>query len=167
MLRQFTVLLLLLSACPAHAVTIIIGSSPPPQIQIQIGSAGGTIDVVSFTVPAANVGDGTPIAQSGAAILVRVSARAVPANSRTAQLLANSATPLTNGGSTLPFTSISWTASDVDIPSGMFNSTASQLLVQFQNSRRIFNNHTFSYANTQVLAPGTYTGRVTYTLTMP
>ena len=39
----------------------------PKFIRFQVGSAGATVDLVEFTVPAANVGDGTDIAAPTAA----------------------------------------------------------------------------------------------------
>lgn len=165
LIRFCAALSLVFSAYAAHAVTIVLADGPP-LIFVQIGSGGATIDQVSFNVAVANVGNGTPVA-GAPVILVAVAARATIGGSRTAQLTANSVVPLVNGAATLPFASISWTASDADIPSGTFNGTAAQLLVQFQNSRLLFSNHTFSYANTLVLQAGTFTGRITYTVTMP
>ncbi|MCI0399899.1 MAG: hypothetical protein L0Z68_01145 [Gammaproteobacteria bacterium] len=165
-LRIILALLALILAVPAHGVTIILGNRTPARIIIRVGSPGGTINLVSFVVPAANVGDGTEI-MNATPILVSVEFRAAPANSRTATLTANSSTPLNNGaGGTIPFTEIRWNASDPDIPSGQFTGGV-QTLMSFLNNRQIFNDHTFFYRNTQVYASGTYTGRVTYTLSVP
>lgn len=147
----------------AHATTIVIAPGPR-QVQVQIGSAGATIDKVTFSPAAANVGTGTPIV-GVPSILVRVLARDTVA--RTVQLVADSSVPLINGASSVPFTTVSWTTSDADIGPGTFTGTAGQLIVQFPNNRQISNTHTFRYANTQILQPGTYTGRITYTVTMP
>jgi len=155
----------LLFATAAEAITIVLPDAPRPRIRIQVGGPGGGIDVVTFTVPATNVGDGTPVTNP-TPIEVRVEFRAAPANSRTAVLTANSSTPLSNGVDTIPFTTISWTSSDPDIPSGTFNGGV-QTLMSFLNSRRVTSFHTFTYANDVVVAAGTYTGRVTYTLTAP
>ncbi len=151
---------------PAYGVTVILGNRATPRIRIRVGAAGGTVSLVSFTVPAANVGDGTEVVDPST-ILVRVVFRASPANSQTATLTADSSTPLNNGsGDTIAFTEIRWEASDPDIPSGQFTGGV-QTLMSFMNNRRIFNNHTFYYRNTQVYAAGTYNGRVTYTLSVP
>lgn len=150
-------------AAPSQATTFTIAPGSRALL-VQIGSAGATIDTVTFTLTSANVGNGTPIAGTPG-ILVNVAARDTV--TRTVQLVADSATPLSNGASTLSFTSISWTASDADIPSGTFSGASGQLIVQFRTNRQIFNTHTFRYANTQILQPGTYTGRITYTITMP
>jgi hypothetical protein len=153
----------LASATNAHAITFTI-SPGSRALLVQIGSAGGSIDTVNFALTAAGVGDGTPVTGTPA-ILVNVAAR--DTRNRTVQLVADSSVPLSNGASTLSFTTISWTASDSDIPSGAFNGSAGQLIVQFRTNRQIYNFHTFRYANTQILQPGTYGGRVTYTISMP
>ncbi len=151
---------------PAYGVTVILGNRANPRIRIRVGAAGGTVSLVSFTVPANQVGDGTEVVDP-TTILVRVVFRASPANSRTATLTADSSIPLNNGlGDTIPFTEIRWEASDPDIPSGQFTGGV-QTLMSFMNNRRIFNNHTFYYRNTQVYAAGTYDGTVTYTLSVP
>ncbi len=147
----------------AHAVTFAIATGSRA-ISVQIGSAGGTIDKVTFNLTAANVGNGTPVVGTPA-IQVIVAARDVV--TRTIQVVADSSSPLVSGAATLPFTQISWTASDADIPSGTFSGAAGQMIVTFPTSFQLQNTHTFSYANTQVLQPGTYSGRVTYTITMP
>ena len=164
-LWRLSALWLCLLAQPAYGVTVIIRSSLPPSVFIRVGSAGGRVSEVDFAIPSANVGDGTPIT-GRRQIQIRVRARAFPANSRIVNLVADSSNPLVNGTSTTPFTSISWISSDADIPSGTFNG-GTQLLMSFFNSRRIRSRHTFSYSNTQVLEAGTYTGTVTYTLSMP
>ncbi len=151
---------------PAYGVTIILADRATPRIRIRVGAPGGTASLVSFTVPAANVGDGTEVVDP-TTILVRVVFRASPANCCTATLTADSSTALNNGlGDTIPFTEIRWEASDPDIPSGQFTGGV-QTLMSFMNNRRIFNDHTFYYRNTQVYAAGTYDGTVTYTLSVP
>lgn len=145
----------------ATTITVTPGSRA---LLVQIGTAGATIDRVTFTLTAANAGNGTPVVGTPG-ILVNVAARDIV--SRTVQLVADSSIPLSNGASTLPFTQISWTTSDASIPGGTFSGAAGQLIVQFQTNFQLFNTHTFRYANTQILQPGTYTGRITYTVTMP
>ena len=156
---------LLMCAAPSQAITLVIGDFPVPILIVAVGTFGGTVDQVGFSVPSANVGDSTPIVGTPD-IRVLVGSRASPANSRIANLTADSSTPLSNGTSTIPFTEISWLASDTDIPASSFNG-ATQSLMSFLNSRIIFTTHRFFYANTQVLEAGAYNGQVTYTLTMP
>jgi hypothetical protein len=151
----------MVTAAGATTFTVAPGSRA---ILVQIGTAGATIDTVTFNLTAGNVGNGTPIVGTPG-ILVNVAARDTV--TRTVQLVADSSTPLSNGAATLSFTSISWTASDGDIPAGTFSGAAGQLIVQFPTNFQLFNTHTFRYANSQILQPGTYAGRVRYTITMP
>ena len=78
---------------------------------------------------------------------------------------------LSNGVDTLPFSQISWTSTALgnaaaDIPAGTFNGAV--LFLRNINSNRFVENcHTFSYANTNLVAAGIYNGRATYTLTSP
>lgn len=90
-----------------------------------------------------------------------------------ATLSVTSPTSLTNAaGDTIPFSQISWTVSapgsgvpDV-IPAGTFNG-GTQTLATVPANRHLENCHTYSYANSAVVAAGTYNGRVTYTLSSP
>jgi len=82
-------------------------------------------------------------------------------------LTVDSSIPLTNGAATLPFTEISWTSRDGDVPAGRYDGSNNQFLLSFPNSFLIRDSHRFSYENTSILEAGTYTGRVTYTLSMP
>ena len=162
---RLTLLLLPLSLFTHRGYATTITVAPGSRaILVQIGTAGGTIDKVTFTLTAANVGSGTPVVGTPG-VLINVAARDTVA--RTIQVVADSSAPLVNGASTLSFNQISWTASDTDIPAGTFSGAAGQLIVTFPVNFQLFNTHTFRYANTQVLQPGTYTGRITYTITMP
>lgn len=161
----------------AEAATIVVGNAPT-RVRLRVGAAGGAIDVVTFTVPAAGVGNGVAILGTVAAsglcaannVLIDAEARATPVNSRTATLSVDTSMPLTSGSGSIPFTEIEWTASGyapITIASGAFSGTAGQVLTTFQNSRRARQCHAFAYRNTQVFGAGTYQGRATYTLTMP
>jgi hypothetical protein len=163
LVRFWLLLPFLWAAQQNHATTISIAPGSRALL-VQIGSGGGTINKVTFTLTAANVGNGVAVVGTPA-ILVNVAARDTVL--RTVQLVVNSSVPLSNGASTLPFSQISWTTSDASIPAGTFSGAAGQLIVTFPTNFQLFNDHTFRYANTQVLQPGTYNGRVTYTVTMP
>ena len=142
-----------------------------PRITIRVGSGGNNVNQVSFTVPANQVGNNTSITDPTA---IRIVARiqATAANPLTGSLTIDSFTnPLTNNSpssnATIPFSEISWTARDGDIPSGFYQEMVNQPLVSFQSSQRYRDFHTFSYANTGVIESGTYEGRVTYTWAVP
>jgi hypothetical protein len=188
----------------AHAFTVNIGTGTRA-IYLQVGngsftgtySAGGTpranatINKVSVTVPAAQVGSGTaqpmtsdstqatsfydnfafcnPPAQVYIGGFFRL-----PGTVGTATLsVTTSAANLVNAtGDTIPFSQISWASSgngDVGaqpIPAGAFTG-ATQTLATFPVNTWRESCHTFSYANTASVASGTYTGRATYTLSAP
>lgn len=171
-------------ATAAEAVTVVIGNGGA-QIQLRVGAAGGTISQVTFTVPGANAGDGTPIvgttnaaagsAQGGsfpacAANNVRVwaRARAPAANTRTATLQVNSSGSVTSGGNAIPFTDFDWiTSSGPEIPSGAFSGSSAQTLMTFMNSREVGMCLQFRFLNTTIYPAGTYNGRLTFNLNMP
>jgi hypothetical protein len=75
-------------------------------------------------------------------------------------------------GNTIPFTQIRWTSSGngdtgaQPFPAGAFTG-GTQTIGTIARNQWAESCHTFSYANTSFVAAGTYTGRVTYTLTSP
>jgi hypothetical protein len=150
-----------------------------------------TINQVTVTVPAAQVGSGT------AQQMTSNSTQAVsfydnftfctppiqvyiggffrlPGAAGTATLtVTTSAANLVNAtGSTIPFSQISWTSSGIGdtgaeaIPNGTFTG-GTQTLTTFPVNTWRESCHTFSYANAANVASGTYTGRATYTLSAP
>jgi len=166
-----TLLLLLLVtalgwAAPSQALRFRVINAPPPMLLLSIGSGGSHIDRVKFRVTSAELGNGNPVGGKPPVQII-VANRATPANSRTAVLTVDSSIPLRNGDHTVPFTVISWTTSDGEIPSGRYDGSGSQFLLSFGNSQLIRDKHEFFYDNTDILRAGTYEGRVTYTLTMP
>jgi len=149
-----------------------------------------TINVVSVTVPAAAVGNGVAQAMTSnstqstsyydgfafcsppAQVYVGGFYRQ-PGLTGTASLTATAPTSLTNpSGDTIAFNRISWTSTGAGdtgaevIPAGTFTG-GTQTLATFGNNSWNESCHTFSYANTTTPAAGTYTGRVTYTLSAP
>jgi hypothetical protein len=75
-------------------------------------------------------------------------------------------------GNTIPFTQIRWTSSGngdtgaQPFPAGAFTG-GTQTIGTIARNQWAESCHTFTYANTSFVAAGTYTGRVTYTLTSP
>lgn len=168
-MRLFSQLFLVVAlACPlpAGAVRFRIINAPPASLLLSIGSGGPRIDRVTFNVQAAELGNGVPI-RGNPPIRIVVANRATPGGSRVAVLTADSSLPLQNGSHTVPLSVISWTSQDGDIPAGRYDGSSSQFLLSFDNSQLISEQHRFFYDNADVLEAGTYTGRVTYTLTMP
>ncbi len=174
----------ILAAPQAGAVTVVVADGPS-QIQLRVGAAGGTISLVSFTVPAAIAGDGTPIsgttnAAAGSAegagfpacaannVRIWARARATPGNSRTATLQVNSSGAVTSGANSIPFSDFDWiTSAGPEIPSGGFSGSATQSLMSFMNSREVGMCLRFRFLNTTIYPAGTYNGQLTFNLQMP
>jgi len=185
------------TAADAWIVTTL-GNNTPRRIFLTVGNGStladnATINLVSVTVPVAQVGSGvaqamtsnstqanstydnfamcTPPAQVYVLALYQ---RQTTAQSANATLQVTSPANLTNAaGDTIPFSQISWTVSGPagdanpnSIPAGTFNG-ATQILVTVAQGSLRDNCHTFSYANSAIRPAGTYDGRVTYTLTSP
>ncbi len=167
----FVITLLIVIAQPiAHAETEHIGFAPPAEVRIRVGAQTG-VTTVTHNVLASQIGDGTPIEGTPASVLIEASARRATgkAAAKTDFIISvDSSTPLSNGTSTISFTNISWTSQDGDIPSGNFNGLPAQVLFGPYTARRLVRDwHTFYYNNTQIVPYGTYTGSVTYTVSVP
>ncbi|MFT3898361.1 MAG: hypothetical protein QM719_11830 [Thermomonas sp.] len=155
-------------------------------------AASATINLVSVSVPVAAVGNGTAQAMTtnatqatsfydGYAFCNLPSELYIGGYNRrgtlgaggTGTLTVTAPASLTNtGGNTIPFSQISWTSSGngdtgaQPFPSGAFTG-GTQTLASFQANTWSESCHKFSYANSSVVAAGTYNGRVTYTLSVP
>jgi len=195
--RALVLLACLSTTVNAQAWTYTIGAGTKT-IYLQVGdgsqSGSATINTVSVSVTAAQLGNGTALpmatnstqttssivattlcSPAAGQVYIAAAYRSPSATIPTANLTANAPTNLVSAlGDTIPFTTISWTASTVGaadttptaIPSGTFTGGLQTLRSVTANSW-VENCHTFSYSNTTVRAAGTYTGRVTYTLTSP
>ena len=94
-------------------------------------------------------------------------------NTGAATLIATSPASLVNAtGNTIPFTQIRWTSSGngdtgaQPFPAGAFVGGV-QTIGSISRNQWAESCHTFTYSNSAVVAAGTYTGRVTYTLSTP
>lgn len=149
-----------------------------------------TINTVSVTVPFSAIGSGSPqtmSANAGATIsyydgfafcnvgeLYLGAYYRRPNNANVdAVLTASPSGPLTNAsGDTIPISQISWTTGGNRSggPTYIFPGTFTgglQTIANVNRNRWTEVCLTFSYANATTPAPGTYTARVTYTLTSP
>ena len=95
------------------------------------------------------------------------------ANGAAATLTANSSAPLVNAtGETIPFSQIRWTSSGAGdagaqpFPAGTFTG-GTQTIGSIARNQWAESCLTFSYLNAAIVASGTFTGTVTYTLTAP
>lgn len=152
-------------------------------------AANATINLVSVTVPSNVVGTGASQAMTSNStqaaspfdaftvctppnqVYVGGYFREPSTTANVAALQVNTPANLSNGADTIPFSQISWTSTALgnataDIPAGTFNG-ATLFLRNFASNTYVENCHTFSYANTNVVAAGVYNGRATYTLTSP
>lgn len=154
----------------AIAETNFIWFGAPAEVRIRIGAQTG-ITTVAHDVPVSMTGDGTPISGTPASVLIEVSARRATfgewLNTRYI-VTADSSTPLSNGVATIPFSDISWTSQDEDIPSGRFDGSSAQVILGATRAfYQVRDWHTFTYDNTRNLPPGIYSGTVTYTVSIP
>ncbi|HET9580880.1 MAG TPA: hypothetical protein VFP44_23850 [Usitatibacter sp.] len=159
----------------------------PKVLFLQVGTGSNmatnaAIDLVSFTVPAASLGNGTAVAAtSGGDLGNGIVTAKVVGNNGDITLTSSTAGALTNGaaGDTISFTQINTTAA--------FNSTPTTLAAPaladgavtsttVTATNKVVNQDakwTYTYKNQFVQAPGTYggaginNGRVTYTASMP
>ena len=169
-------------ATPASALTIAVAAGAP-QITLRVGQTGGTISLVTFTVPAASAGNGVPIdgvsnaasraAQAvfpacAAGVRIWARARSTLALPRVATLSVNSSGSMISGANSIPFTNIDWvTSGGVEIPSGVFSGAASQNLMTINTSNEVSVCLQYRFLNATVYPAGTYNGQLTYNLAMP
>lgn len=194
------VALLVPVASHAYLVTITSGTK---SIFLQVGTgtmtggnfnSGGvpgnnaTVNNVSVTVPAANLGagplvmnpnvivstspwDGYNFCPYPAPVYVGGFYRA-PSGTGSATLTVRTPANLVSGANTLSFNNISWVSSGAGdatptIPSGTFVAGTTQTLLNIARNYWFESCLTFSYANSAVVPAGTYTEQAVYTLTAP
>jgi hypothetical protein len=151
----------------------------PRFLRLQVGSPNGTVDMITFTVLGANVGNGTPVAGTGGDAAGTGSTVTVQANSGQVTITASNSSGglgLSNGaGSTIPFTDIATVTTLPQLPAPTLTNAGGTTSQPTLNAGNITNRTgvwNFSYVNTQVYAAGTYGtsvngGRVTYTAATP
>lgn len=182
-------------AAPASAWVLNL-TTGPKQLFLMVGVGTGfanntTINLVSVTVPAAGVGNGTALAMTSdstqsaspsdgyvvcnppAQVYVGGSYRQPDATSGAASATLQVTTPanLTSGSDNLPFTQISWTSTangnaTAHIPAGTFNG-GTLTLANIGRNNYLENCFSYSYANSAVVPTGTYNGRAVFTLSVP
>jgi len=199
-----TVCLAVPATVTAYTVTLTPAAPQTVYLQVGVGSftasyiSGGqpgnnpTINVVSTTVAAAAVGNGTAQAMttnSAAAqsfwdnfvfcsvpgqLYIGGFYRTTGATTAAARVSATVPAALVNAsGQTLPFSEIRWTSSGngdagaEPFPAGSFVAGGVQTVGTMASNTWNESCLTFSYANANVPAAGTFTGRVLYTLSSP
>lgn len=134
----------------------------PQLLYLQIGSEDQIVDVIDFQVtdlPGTGKIIGNP-----KSIPVRVVGCVSPGQSIT--LTADSATPLSDKGTTIPFQTISWNSTG-NFSKGAFNGRSNQKLEQWQGSGKHTGSYSFFYNNAHSYPAGCYHGTITYTLSTP
>lgn len=147
----------------------------PKFIRFQVGSAGTVVDLVEFTVPAANVGDGTDIARTnGGAVPVLLQS-----NNGNVSLTGTTLGQLNNGaGQNISFAEILSTSSNaaLGVPTLVDGAASAAVTVTPNVGTQVVNrtaNWSFAYSNTNFVGAGSYggvnvnNGRVTYTASLP
>ncbi len=192
-LHTLIVGLLCFATCEADAWVLTVPAGAR-RIYMAVGNAttdaaNATINLVSVTVPANVVGTGAVQAMTSNStqanspfdnynvcvppnqVYIGGYLREPSTTANVAALQVTTPANLTSGADTLPFSQISWTSTALgnpaaDIPAGTFNG-ATLFLRNIASNTYVENCHTFSYANTNLVAAGVYNGRATYTLSAP
>jgi len=140
-----------------------------------------TIDQIQFSVPAANVGNGTAVAGTGGDLTGGTVTAQVIGNNGTITFTSTTAGALGNGaGDTISYGQIATTVATLTSATALVHPTladaATTTVTLTPASGKVINRDakwTYSYLNTAVVPPGTYGGvnannsRVTYTASMP
>jgi hypothetical protein len=166
-------LLVLIGSCAAEVAAQgrVVGRQPvevivraAASLTLRVGSQGGQVDVVRFDV--------TDLPGTGAVTGISSGQNPVPIQARAQQLSgqliisADSSQPLSDGaGHTIPFSEIGWIGAR-DMPSGIFTGSTAQVLL-VTGDRNVNGAMTFYYENRLYVSPGTYSGRVIFTLSSP
>lgn len=155
----------------------------PAFLRFRVGTAGATINLLDFTVPAAQVGSGTPVAGTGgdagpSAVNVSVAGN----NGQITITPTNSSGGLGIGTGTasdgrINYNQIGTATSVAQLPAPVLTNAGGAPVAPTLNTALVTNRTavwTFSYLNQTVPSAGTYGGataarggRVTYTATMP
>lgn len=148
----------------------------PKFIRFQVGSAGATVDLIEFSVPAASVGNATPVARTNGGVVPVV----LQGNAGNISLVGTTtgAGGLTNGSEFISFAEIASSSSSAQLNAPtLVNNAASATVTVTPNVGASVVNRTadwsFAYNNSNIVAAGTYgginvnNGRVVYTASLP
>jgi len=154
----------------------------PRFLSFRVGTAGaGNIDLITFTVLAANVGNATPVAGVGGDVGGGAENVVVKGNGGQITITETNSSGglgLQNGaGDTIPYSQITTASSDAaNLPAPVLSNAASNTAQPVLNAGNVTNRSavwTYAYANGAIVGAGTYGGvntnggRVTYTASMP
>jgi len=147
----------------------------PKFLSLRVGTVGATIDMVSFNVPAANVGNGTPVAGTGGNVGGGAVSAAVLGNSGNVSLQATTGGAISDGTDTIAWSQITTATSNPSLAAPVLANGASGIVTVNAVSGVVNQSATwtYSYTNSAVVPAGTYggvnvnNGRVTYTASVP
>ena len=167
-----------LTAPAKHDFKIVI----PKFLFLQVGTGtsvanNATVDMITFDVPAANVGDSTQISGTGGTAGGGTAATVVVKGNNGQVTLTetnNGTTGLSNGTDSISYSEIQTTSSNTSLPAPALSNASGNTSLPTVASK-ITNQTatwTYKYLNTTTPPAGTYGtstngGRVTYTATMP
>lgn len=156
-------------------------------VSLRVGSAGGTIDTVSFDLASLAppnctatplpicFGNGNPVAATTSLTANDTLPVEVKSNGGQVQLNAQVLSPLMSGANTIPMSQIVLTSTDSDLPAPLLPNTGTGVgagyvvsVAPTAFSNKVTNRSAswkFEYANTFVPAAGTYNGQVVFTAT--
>lgn len=148
----------------------------PKFIRFQVGSAGATVDLVEFSVPAANVGNATPVARTNGGVVPVL----LQGNGGNISLVGTTtgAGGLTNGSEFISYAEITSSSSNAQLnaPTLVDNAASATVTVTPNVGASVVNrtaDWSFVYDNSNIVAAGTYggvninNGRVVYTASLP
>lgn len=153
----------------------------PRFLRFRVGTIGATIDLITFTVPGANVGDGTPIAGTGGDAAGTGANVSVVGNGGQITITeSNNSGGLGLKHATLAefinYSQISTTSTDaVNLQRPVLSNAGGNTSLPVLNAGNVTNRSAiwnYSYLNTNIPSAGTFGtnangGRVTYTASMP
>lgn len=157
----------------------------PKVLYLRVGTGtlladNATIDLVTFTVPAANVGDATAIAGTGGDLTAGVVTARLIGNNGDISLNVTTGGALSNGaGDSIAYSQITTTVSALVTATQLAAPTltnGASPAITIPATAKVVNRDarwTYAYANAAVVPPGTYgstvanNGRATYTASMP
>ena len=152
----------------------------PRILFLRVGTTGATIDPITFTVPAANVGNGVAQAGTGGDLGAGAVSAIVQGNAGNATLSVSTVGAIQSGANSINYTQIVTTPTALPGFPTLLNAPAlangpggTVALVAVGNIVSSGATWTYSYSNSNVVASGTYGGvntqnsRVTYTVTAP
>ena len=143
----------------------------PKIVFLQVGTgtflaANSTIDAIAFSVPAASVGNSTPVAGTGGNLTGGSVTVRVVGNNGNMTLGATGPATLLSGTDTLAWSQITATSAG-GAPALPAVNGATVTLPAVSKVVNINGSWTYGYANSVTPPSGTYTGQVLYTATTP